>query len=823
VVHDGVLGIFVLGTLPADVASVVAMLSRLSVADVGDRLGPVDREMLASLDEQRHDGADLGQLLDQARRHLPAGPWVYGATGLERTLPLWRQAVLAPPVAIAIDSELSSVVAQLTAWDRRTTAVAMALWERRARQMLDAVDGLEALVVGPSPAAAEQVGRFLEGVGLVPDWTGPDGPQGGRPPALARARSSALPVSQLSSSQAGLRDLLQHLHGEHHPLSTPALPRESAATAALVDADRCYERQLTALEGCVATAVSAVQGLAPPPSPAPPAFEQRYGLDAAEDVDGYARWLMRGAARAARRRVAAASSPLPGIGVVVAFDRAGAAQVQRCLDSVRGQTYGGWHAYVGAGPEAVEQDGLDRLAPERFSVTQGSTGGPAQANAAAAMVEEPFVAFVDQHDELAPSALQTVAEALAADPDVDVLYSDEDEIDNAGRRTRPQFKPDWSPDHLLSTMYTGRLLVVRHTLLEQVGGLRPEYGQSAGYDLVLRVTERARKVGHVAEVLYHRRAGSTGDEHTAARAATDTRALESALARRGEDATVEPGLCPGSYRVRRRIRSAPLVSIIVPFRDGAELLRRCVESIHRTAGYDAWELVLIDNQSWEPETAALRRRLEKDDRVRLVDYPHPYNWSSLNNFGARHARGDMLLFLNSDVEGSSPGWLAAMVEHAQRPEVGAVGARLLYPDGRIQHAGVVMGMGGIVAWHAFCFCPGERAGYLGMAKMIRNYSVVTGACMLVRRDAFDAVGGLDESLAICFNDVELCLRMRERGLLVVYTPFAELIHAESSTRGVALEQDEIDVMFRRWAPVIADDPYFNPNLDRRRTEFALPR
>jgi hypothetical protein len=243
VAHDGVVGILVLGTLPPNGASVVAMLSGLGVADVSDRLRPVDEEMLVALDDRRADGADLGQLVDRARRRLPAGPWVYGATALDRTLRLWRQGVSAPPVAIVVDSGLSSVVAQLTAWYRRTMAVAVALWERRARQMLDAVGGLEALVVAPSPGAAEQVGRFLEGVGLAPDWTGPDGPQGGRPPTAAPPRSSRLPVSQLSSSHAGLRDLLEHLHGEHHPLSTPALPPESPATAGLVDADRCYERQ----------------------------------------------------------------------------------------------------------------------------------------------------------------------------------------------------------------------------------------------------------------------------------------------------------------------------------------------------------------------------------------------------------------------------------------------------------------------------------------------------------------------------------------------------------------------------------------------------
>jgi GT2 family glycosyltransferase len=603
------------------------------------------------------------------------------------------------------------------------------------------------------------------------------------------------------------------------------------------------DRERDRLEACLSLALRALEGVTPPIPAPPPPFESDYGLDAAEDDDGYARWLARKSSRWCAPRSGREGEPdLPAIGVVVAsVDEPDMRLMERSLDSVVAQTYPAWELCVGqvgrAGAHPDAGAALDQLASRlaagdpRVRSCPPAEGAVGAANSAAGLVRSPFIAFLGAHDELTPTALAVVAEALARHPDTDVLYTDEDEADDGGGLSRPRFKPDWSPDLLLSTMYVGHLLVVRRSLFEEVGGLRPEFEGSEFFDLALRATERARRIEHVAEVCYHRRVAAglrdgDGDGDGTECASTDRAAraaLESALCRRQEQATVEAGLCRGTYRVRRAIRSAPLVSILVPFRDGSELLRRCIASVHRTSGYDRWELVLIDNQSWEPETAAMLQRLETDPKCRVVPFPHPYNWSALNNFGAAHSNGDLLLFLNSDVEGRSQGWLAAMVERAQCPDVGAVGARLLYPDGSVQHAGVVIDLGRTVSWHAFWKCPGDGPGYLGYAKTIRNYSAVTGACMMVRRDAFDAVGGMDETLAICFNDVELCLRMRAEGKLVVYTPFAELFHYESSTRGVALEQEEIDMMRRRWGDVIVDDPYFNPNLDRNRAEFALPR
>jgi GT2 family glycosyltransferase len=413
-----------------------------------------------------------------------------------------------------------------------------------------------------------------------------------------------------------------------------------------------------------------------------------------------------------------------------------------------------------------------------------------------------FLAFVEPDDELEPGSLAAVAERLAGIPDADVLYTDEDRIDEHGALAFPRFKPGWSPDLLLTGDYTGGLLVVRRSLYERTGGW--------GWDLALRATEGARAVVHLPLVAYHRRREP----------ASNVSALSSALVRRGEDALVEDGLTPGTFRVRRPVRGEPLVSIVVPFQDGAELLRRCLASLDH-GGWDRWEALLVDNLSWEPATAALLQGLDQP-RFRHLVHATAFNWAAINNEAARQAAGTYLLFLNADVAGTAPGWLRALLEEAQRPEVGPVGARLLYPDGTIQHAGVVLGLGGGVAWHAFCGCPSAQGGYLDQAKVVRNCSAVTGACLMVRRDVFDALGGFDESLAVAYNDVDFCLRAWQRGYRVVYTPFAELVHAESAFRGGIEPGTAAEtIMTERWGDLVRADPFFNPNLDPMRSEFAL--
>jgi GT2 family glycosyltransferase len=557
-----------------------------------------------------------------------------------------------------------------------------------------------------------------------------------------------------------------------------------------------------------------------------------YGPDAQQDAERYRAWLAAQDADASAERLRArlaAASRSPRISVIVPVYRPDLALLERAVASVHAQIHADWQLCLcddGSGDRAVKAY-LDRLGTDprcRVSAHQENRGIAAALNTALATAEGAFVCFLDQDDELHREAIGEIAAATIEDPAVDLVYTDEDKIDETGVHCEPFFKPDWSPDMLLSHMYVGHLVAARRTLVERIGGFRSGFDGSQDYDLVLRASEVARSIHHVPKVLYHWRKvpGSTAERyaakpqaHQAARAA-----LRSALVRRGEQAEVLEGLLEGTFRVRRRIRRNTRVSVIVPFRDGVEWLERSVAAV-RAADYENREILLVDNESWQPETRAYLRSLSGAEDVRVLSYPRSFNFSALNNWAVRQASGDVLLFLNNDVDGGSPDWLSAMVEHAERPDVGVVGARLLYPNGRVQHAGLAIGMLG-VAGHCFRFLPSEAGGYFGHAKVIRNTSGVTGACMMVRRRVFDEVGGFDEALAVAFNDVDFCLRVRKSGYAIIYTPFAELVHHESASRGVANDRGEIEHMRRRWGAELCRDPYFNPNFCRHREAMVLP-
>jgi glycosyltransferase involved in cell wall biosynthesis len=466
--------------------------------------------------------------------------------------------------------------------------------------------------------------------------------------------------------------------------------------------------------------------------------------------------------------------------------------------------------------EYARQD--SRVRAER---AERSGGIVAATQSALAMARGDFIVFLDHDDELAPEALLVVAAKLGAEPDLDLVYSDEDKIDERGRRVEPFFKPEWSPDLLLSMNYVSHLTVVRRTLLDAVGGLRTGFEGSQDYDLVLRLVERTQRIGHVPRVLYHWRKvpGSTAVVPEAKPYALDSasRALEEALARRETPGRVSSS-APGLYHVRYDVRGQPLVSIVMPTRNKADMLRTCVESIESRTRWGCWELTVVDNGSTDPEALAYLEELGR--RHRVIRDERPFNWSALNNAAARGVCGDHLLFMNNDMEVISDEWLEALLEHAQRPEVGAVGARLLYPDGTVQHAGVVLGVGG-VANHAFRALVAEDPGYFGLAHVARDVSAVTGACLMTRREAFERQGGFDEQLGVAFNDIDYCLRLGRAGLRVVYTPFALLCHHESATRGTLHPQENEEFMWAQWRSVIEDDPYYSPNLTRARLDYAI--
>jgi len=495
------------------------------------------------------------------------------------------------------------------------------------------------------------------------------------------------------------------------------------------------------------------------------------------------------------------------------------AAVAGTIASVRGQRDARWElCLAGVGAPAPAPPGDDE---GRVRVAAGAAATEAEAlNAALELASGELVVALAPGGRLDPHALAWIAAAAADDPTRDLIYADEDRVDAAGRRSEPDLKPGWSPDYLLSRDYVGCPAAWRRALVEAVGGFRPALEGAHAWDLTLRVAERARAVHRVPRVLYHQGPGAPAPP-AADRTEAGRRALEDALARRGERGRVVPVDGVG-FRVQRDLPppgERPRVAVIVPTRDRLELLRPCLEGVLRRSTYAPLELIVIDNGSVEPATRAFLAGLTGDPRVRVLRDDGPFDFSRLNDRAARATDAPVLCFLNNDTEVVTPDWIEAMLEHALRPEVGAVGAKLLYPDGTVQHAGVVLGVLGS-AGHVLLGRPADDPGPGGRAALVCNYSAVTGACLMVRREAFRAVDGFaNPDLRVSFGDVDLCLRLAERGLRTVYTPFACLIHHESATRPRWTDPAEDAAFQRRWGALVRDDPCYHPRLTRRRTDF----
>ena len=498
-----------------------------------------------------------------------------------------------------------------------------------------------------------------------------------------------------------------------------------------------------------------------------------------------------------------------------------------CIASIEAQVYERWELCI-ADDASTNRDTVAALARYRdhpqIHVRRLDTNShiSAASNAALSVARGEFVALLDHDDLLAPEALAEVVRELNAHPDTDVIYSDEDKLAAGGVRCDAFMKPDWSPEYFESCMYTCHLAVLRRSLLDAIGGFRSDYDGAQDYDLMLRAVERSDHVRHIPQVLYHWRKieGSTAADPLAKPFALDAarRALVDHVARRGLDAVVEPGLATGLWRVRRRVRGTPSVTVIIPtdgrsaeMRGGTtDLVVNCVRSVVERTTYAHYELLIVDNGKLSEEALDLLRTVPH--RRISYSYDPPFNFSRKLNFCVSHARGEHLVILNDDIEVIEPEWMTAMLEFSQDPGVGAVGCKLHYPDGRLQHVGVVTGVCGIAA-HLFHQHPGTSTGYGGAAIAVRNYTAVTGACMMTRRAVFEQVGGFNERLRIDFNDVDYCLKVRRAGYRIVYTPYARLYHHESGSFGPRQQQpEEIDEMRREWGSVLSADPYYSPNL-----------
>lgn len=459
----------------------------------------------------------------------------------------------------------------------------------------------------------------------------------------------------------------------------------------------------------------------------------------------------------------------------------------------------------------------------------------AASNSALALAEGDYVALLDHDDCLAPEALYEVVSLLNQHPEADMIYSDEDKLNQQEQRVHPFFKPDWCPDSFLSRMYTCHLGVYRRSLVETIGGFRLGYEGSQDYDLVLRLTEQTNHIFHLPKVLYHWRmhAASTATSQIIKTYAEEAakQAIIDACERRGEAvrAVVTNPESPGVYTVRYQITDYKLVSIIIPTRNFGTLLDACLQSVFETSTYPNYEVILIDNGSDETETLQVinqwRQREPQRLKYHLLDIP--FNYSEINNYAVSQAKGEYLLFLNNDIEVVTTDWIEAMVEQAQRPTIGAVGALLLYPDNTIQHAGVVLGIGGI-AGHSHKYHPLSERGYFSQIMSVNNYSAVTAACLMCRREVFKQIGGFDETLAVAFNDVDLCLKMQQLGYQNVSLPHVVLYHHESKTRGAENTlakrrrfQQELKVMQHRWSDLLKRDPCYSPHLTLEREDYSL--
>jgi len=516
----------------------------------------------------------------------------------------------------------------------------------------------------------------------------------------------------------------------------------------------------------------------------------------------------------------------PLISIITPVYNTPAAWLGEAIDSVLRQAYENWELIlIDDGSTLDETIALLKTIAQRDRriqvIWRESTGGiSAASNSGLEHAHGEWIGLLDHDDLLEPDALFEVVKYLQDNPETDLIFSDEDKITEEGLAA-PQFKPDWSPDFLLSYNYLCHFTTLRREIVERAGRFRPEFDGAQDYDLFLRVSELTTRIHHLPRILYHWRRSETSTSDNIRRKPQALEAgrlaVENHLRRRGERGHVTVDWQTHAYWVKRELRETRRISIIIATRDRIDLLSRCIASIISKTTYPNYEIIVVDNESRSEEAQEYFRNFEH----RLLQFNGPFNFSALNNLAVEQTNAPWLLFLNNDVEVIESEWLTVMAEHVQRAEVGAVGARLLYPNDTVQHAGVVLGVGGI-AEHAFRHFPADAPGVSRQLQVTRNYSSVTGACLLTRRDVFEEVGGFDEEqLPVTFSDVDLCLKMRRAGYLIVYTPFAKLYHHESASRRRSVEALETEVIRERWPEYLERDPYYNPNLSRERADFSL--
>lgn len=516
----------------------------------------------------------------------------------------------------------------------------------------------------------------------------------------------------------------------------------------------------------------------------------------------------------------------PSISVLMAINNTSERQLRDSIDSVRSQYYPHWELCISASNStdrsihAVLKEFARMDSRIKVSLCDKNCQAFTSVNSALDMAQGEFIAQLGHDGLLSPHALYMIAVILNDKPDLDFIYSDEDKFDKAGRRFSPCFKPDWNPDLLVGRNYVGHLSVYRASVVRSAGGFRENYEGLPDWDLALRVCALipALHIHHIPHVLYHAFSVQAPTELEVDTAKAEMATVKDHLARTGCTAAVcisEKNTVWVRYAVPH---PAPLVSIIIPTRNGLALLRRCIDSICHLTHYGQTEILIVDNQTDDLDTLTYLNNIEAEGTAKILRYDKPFNFSAINNFAVNASRGSYLCLMNNDVEVISEDWLEEMLSHAARPDIGVVGAMLYYPNNTIQHAGVILN--GIAADHLHVNIPRGSVGYCGRASLVQNISAVTAACFLVRKSLWHEVGGMNEiSLPIAFNDVDFCLRVRELGYRNLWTPYAELFHHESVSRGLDDTPEkrdrfmgEIAYLQKRWGDLLSNDPAWNPNL-----------
>ncbi len=530
----------------------------------------------------------------------------------------------------------------------------------------------------------------------------------------------------------------------------------------------------------------------------------------------------------------------PTISIVVPVYNTDKELLEACIESVRAQSYTHWQLCLAddCSPKKHVRKVLQRYQAldSRIQVVFREKNGhiSAASNSALEVAQGEWTALLDHDDELHQHALYHVVKTINQQPDVALIYSDEDKIDEQGQRQDPHFKSDWNLDLLYSQNYVSHLGVYKTAIIKKIGGFRLGYEGSQDYDLLLRYSREIEhaNIAHIPKVLYHWRAveGSTAMGAGEKSYTTDAgiKALQDHFKALNQNVTVEKGKHDNIYKVNWPIKDSPLISLIIPTYNGHVITKQAIDSILEKSTYRNFEVILVDNNSNDPESLAYFDEIAQHEQVTLLRYPYPFNYSAINNFAAQHAKGEVLGLINNDIEVITPEWLEEMASHALRPDIGCVGAMLYYPNNTIQHAGVIIGLGG-VAGHSHKHFPKEHPGYFHRLQNVQNLSAVTAACLLIRKSVFEEVNGLNEKdLTIAFNDVDFCLKVQSAGYRNLWTPHAELYHHESISRGaednpekIKRFNSEMDYMKKTWRTIEKPDCCYSVNLTLAREDFSI--